>query len=119
MDTFLLVVATAAFMLGLGLGIGVAWTVGATVLSVLIYVGLRYPRGRSDWKHPPLESIYMLSTLVTMLLFVYVIYLSAAALKLPWDSQLAIGVAALAFMVMLLLGLFYPSGGRLPLRGRK
>jgi len=119
MDTFLLVVATAAFMLGLGLGFGMVWTVGATVMVVLIYVGLRYPRGRADWKHPPMETVYMLSTLVTMLLFVYVIYLSAAALKLPWDNQLAIGVAALAFMVMLLLGLFYPSGGRLPLRGRK
>ena len=119
MDTFLIVVTTAAFMLGLGLGIGLVWTVGVTVVAVLFYIGLRYPRGRADWKHPPVESLYMLSTLVTMLVFVYVIYLSAAVLDLPWDSQLAIGTAALAFLVMMLLGLFFPSGGKLPLRGRK
>jgi len=119
MDTFLIVVAAAAFMLGLGLGIGLAWTAGATVVAVLFYIGLRYPRGKADWKYPPVESLYMLSTLVTMLVFVYVIYLSAAVLDLPWDNQLAIGVAALAFLVMLLLGLFFPSGGKMPLRGKR
>jgi len=119
MDTFLILVATAAFILCLSLGLGLLWTVGVTVLAVLAYIGLRYPRGRADWKHQPVESLYMLSTLLTMLLFVYVIYASAAVLDLPWDSGLAVGVAALAFAVMLLLGLFFPSGGKLPLRARK
>jgi peptidoglycan biosynthesis protein MviN/MurJ (putative lipid II flippase) len=119
MDKTLLVVATAAFILGLGLGIGPAWTAGATLVAVLLYLGLRYPRGRADWKYPPIESIYMVSTLVTMLVFVYVIYVSAAVLDLPWDSGLAMGVAALAFLVMLLLGMFYPAGGKIPVRSRK
>ncbi len=115
----LVAVATAAFMVGLALGLGPVWTVGATVVAVLFYAGVRYPRGRADWKHSPVESIYMLSTLATMLVFVYVIYISAAVLDLPWDSQLAVGVAALAFLVMLLLGLFYPAGGKMPLRGKR
>jgi hypothetical protein len=40
-------------------------------------------------------------------------------LDLPWDSGLAMGVAALAFLVMLLLGMFYPAGGKIPVRSRK
>jgi hypothetical protein len=92
---------------------------GSTVLVVLIYIALRYPRGRQDWKQNPLETIYTISTMVTMLLMIYIIYLAGTSLMLPDAMQLLTAIAALAFMVMFLLGLFYPGGGHLPLRRGK
>ena len=118
-DKFLLVLVTAAFLAGLWMGLGPVWVLGSTVIAVLIYIAMRYPRGLPDWKQGPIETIYTLSTMVTMLLMVYIIYLAGASLIPPGGMQLLTAIAALGFMVMFLLGLFYPGGSGLPLRKGK
>ena len=119
MELLLILIATTCFIGGLGFGLTPVWLVGTTALVLLLYLGLRYPRGRADWKHTPLETAYTLSTMVTMNLFVYVIYLSATVLRLPGSGELTVALAALGFMAMFLAGLLYPAGGKWPLRSRK
>jgi len=118
-DKFLLLFVTAAFLAGLWMGLGPVWVVGSTIMAVLIYIALRYPRGRPDWKYGPVETVYTLSTMVTMLLMVYIIYLAGASLIPPGGMQLLTAIAALGFMVMFLLGLFYPGGRGLQSRGNR
>jgi len=118
-DKFLLILATAAFLAGLWMGLGPIWVLGTTIIAVLIYIALRYPRGRPDWKQGSVETIHTISTMVTMLLMVYIVYLAGTSLKLPGAMQLTTAIAALAFMVMFLLGLFFPESPRSPLGGKK
>jgi hypothetical protein len=94
------------------------WLLGSTVIVLLIYMGLRYPRGRADWKYGAIESLFTLSTMVTMLLLVYIIFMAATSIRLPNSMELSMAIAALAFMGMFLLGLFYPSGRKMPFRKR-
>jgi len=118
-DIFLLVLATAAFVTGLSIGVPPVWLIGSTVIVLMIYIGLRYPRGRADWKYSSIETIYMLSTMVTMLLLVYIIFMAATSIRIPNSMMLSLAIAALAFMVMFLLGMFYPSGGKFSLKKQK
>jgi len=118
-DKFIMVVATGAFLAGLWMGLDTVWVLGTTVLVVLMYIALRYPRGKADWKQGPVETVYTISTMVTMLLMVYVIYLAGTSLRLPGAMQITTAIAALAFMVMFLLGLFYPQRPQLPFIGKK
>jgi len=61
----------------------------------------------------------MLSTMVTMLLLVYIIFMAATSIRIPNSMMLSLAIAALAFMVMFLLGMFYPSGGKFSLKKQK
>jgi len=113
MDVFLLVLVTVCFILGITFGLSPIWLIGSTVLVLLIYLGLQYPNGLKDWKYSSIETLYTLSTMVTMLLMVYVIHLSATAIKIPGSNEITIAVTLLGFMVLFLMGLFYPVGSKL------
>jgi hypothetical protein len=118
----LLFLVLSAFVLLSYLGIPVWWSLLATIFFALVYLGLRYPRGKPDWRYSFKETSYIVMTLMTM--FVFIIAIQAALLTLgsniPPAVELLVFFIVMPVMVILfVLGLFFPHGKAFRLDGQK
>ena len=85
----------------------------------LLYLGLRYPRGKADWRFSFRESIYIIMTLITMIIFI--IAIQAALVNLGGNLPSAVEIFLFfivmpAMMILFLLGLFFPNGKAIRLK---
>jgi hypothetical protein len=119
MDFMLLFLILGGHVILLWLGIPLWWALCMVIIFGLIYLGLRYPRGKQDWRYSFTETFYMLMTLITMLIFIMAI--QAALVSIGGNIPSAITILTLfivmpVMMVLFLLGLFFPIGKRIHLR---
>ena len=122
LDLMLLFLVLSAFVILSYLGIPVWWALLATIFFALVYLGLRYPRGKPDWRYSFKETSYIVMTLMTM--FVFIIAIQAALLTLgsnmPPAVELLVFFIVMPVMVILfVLGLFFPHGKAFRLDGQK
>jgi hypothetical protein len=121
LDLMLLFLVLSAFVMLSYLGIPVWWSLLATIFFALVYLGLRYPRGKPDWRYSFKETSYIVMTLMTM--FVFIIAIQAALLTLgsniPPAVELLVFFIVMPVMVILfILGLFFPHGKAFRLDGK-
>lgn len=119
MDFMLLFLMLMAYVLLLWLGVPLWWSLCIMVIIGLLYLGLRYPRGKADWRYSFRESLYMVMTLVTMIIFVSAI--QAALVNLGGNLPSAVDILLFlivmpVMMIFFLLGLFFPHGKAIKLK---
>jgi hypothetical protein len=117
----LLFLVLGAFVLLSWLGIPVWWSLVITIFFAMVYLGLRYPRGKTDWRYSFKETSYIIMTLITM--FVFIIAIQTALLTI--GSDLPPAVELLVFFIVMplmtilfILGLVFPHGKALKLKGK-
>lgn len=119
LDWMLLFLILGGFVILLWLGVPLWWALCIIIIFGLIYLGLRYPRGKEDWRYSFQETLYVVMTLITM--FIFIIAIQAALRNIGADLPSAITILTLfvimpCMLILFLLGLFFPSGKRLRLR---
>jgi hypothetical protein len=119
LDFMLLFLTLISYVLLLWLGIPIWWSLCITAFCALVYLGLRYPRGKADWRFSFKETLYIVMTLMTM--FVFIIAVQTALVNLgesiPSSIDLLLYFIILpAMMILFLLGLFFPQGKALKLK---
>jgi multisubunit Na+/H+ antiporter MnhB subunit len=80
------------------------------VMIILFAIGLKYPRGRSDW---PLDRNATASIFISVLVFVLLLILSFfASQHVDWPSsvQLFYYAAAVIFGVLIVIAILLPKG---------
>jgi hypothetical protein len=115
----LLFLMLLAYVLLLWLGVPLWWSLCIMIFIGLLYLGLRYPRGKADWRYSFRESLYMVMTLITMIIFVSAIQAALANLggNLPSEIEILLFFIVMpAMMIFFVLGLFFPHGKTLKLR---
>ena len=113
LDLMLLFIMLMAYVLLLWLGIPIWWSLLVAAFMGLLYLGLRYPRGKEDWRFSFKETLYMVMTLMTMFIFIMAIQEALGAIggDLPSSMDLLLFFIVLpAMMILFLLGLFFPHG---------
>jgi hypothetical protein len=118
----LLFLILGAYVILLWLGIPLWWALCIVIIFGLIYLGLRYPRGKQDWRYSFTETLYMVMTLITM--FIFIMAIQAALVSIGGNLPSAINILILfivmpIMMILFLLGLFFPIGKRIALRRTK
>jgi hypothetical protein len=89
------------------------------ILFGLLYLGLRYPKGKADWRFSFRESLYIVMTLITMIIFIIAIQAALVNLggNLPSEVEILLFFIVMpAMMILFLLGLFFPSGKAIKLK---
>ncbi|UCG68987.1 MAG: hypothetical protein JSV09_14565 [Thermoplasmata archaeon] len=120
MDLMLLFLILGGFVILLWLGIPLLWALCIIIFLGMVYLGLRYPRGKADWKYSFRETVYVVMTIITMMVFI--IAIQAALLSI--GSNIPSAVSLLMFFIIMpcmiilfLLGLFFPNGKAFNLKG--
>lgn len=113
MDLMLLFLVLGGFVILIWLGVPLLWALIIIIFLGMVYLGLRYPRGKADWKYSFRETMYVVMTLITM--FVFIIAIQTALMNI--GSNLPSAVSLLLFFVIMpvmvilfLFGLFFPNG---------
>lgn len=107
------------FVILLWLGVPILWALCIVIIFGLIYLGLRYPRGKEDWHYSFRETLYIVMTLITMFIFIIAIQTALRNIggNLPSAVQILLFFIIVPCMIILfLLGLFFPSGKAFELR---
>jgi signal transduction histidine kinase len=106
---FLLVVFLVFLLLYIG-GVPLAWMAIITVFIAFLYIALRYPRGKADWKEGARGSLYLLFTLFVLLLMVYLVVTASSVIDYP-DAITTTGwVLGAGFGAMFLASIALPHG---------
>lgn len=108
-----------SFVILLWLGVPLWWALLVTIFFGMIYLGLRYPRGKKDWRYSSHETMYIIMTLIMMVVFIMAIQAALRTLggNLPSMIEILTLFIIMPIMIILfLLGLFYPAGKVLKLR---
>jgi len=113
LDWMFLFLVLGGFVILLWLGIPIWWALCIIIFFGLLYLGLRYPRGKVDWHYNFRESLYIIMTLITMFIFIIAIQTALRSI----GSNLPSAVSILTFFIIIpcmiilfLLGLFFPFG---------
>jgi hypothetical protein len=118
MDWMLTFLMLTGFVVLLWLGIPLLWALLMIIFLGLTYLGLRYPRGKEDWRYSFRETAYVLMTLITM--FIFIIAIQTAMLNigtLPSNIYILVFfIIAPCMLILFLLGLFFPAGKAFKLR---
>jgi hypothetical protein len=120
LDFMLVFLMLIAYVLLLWLGIPIWWSLCITSFMGLVYLGLRYPRGKADWRYSFKETLYMVMTLITMFIFIMAVQEALRAIAGNIPSALDILLFFLVIpglLILFLLGLYFPHGKALKLRG--
>ena len=119
MEFMLLFLMLVSYVLLLWLGIPIWWSLCIMILFGLLYLGLRYPKGKADWLFSFRESLYIVMTLITMIIFIIAIQAALVNLggNLPSTVEILLFFIVMpAMMILFLLGLFFPSGKAIKLK---
>ncbi len=119
LDFMLLFLLLGGYVILLWLGIPLWWALCIVIFFGLVYLGLRYPRGKKDWRYSFSETLYTLMTLITM--FIFIMAIQAALVSIGGSIPSAITILTLfivmpIMMMLFLLGLFFPFGKHFSLR---
>jgi hypothetical protein len=119
LDFMLLFLMLIAYVLLLWLGIPIWWSLCITAFIGLVYLGLRYPRGKADWRFSFRETLYIVMTLLTM--FIFIMAIQAALVNLGENLPSAVYLLLFfiimpAMVILFLLGLFFPHGKAINLK---
>ncbi|UCE74058.1 MAG: hypothetical protein JSV56_13730 [Methanomassiliicoccales archaeon] len=120
LDLMLLFLMLIAYILLLWLGIPIWWSLCITAFIGLLYLGLRYPKGKADWRSSFRETLYIVMTLITMFIFIMAIQAALRSIgnALPSAVEILLFFIVMpSMMILFLLGLFFPCGKALKLRG--
>lgn len=119
LDWMLMFLVLGGFVILLWLGIPLLWALIFIIFFALTYLGLRYPRGKEDWRYSFRETAYVVMTLITM--FIFIIAIQTALVNI--GGNLPSGITILTYYVIIpvmiilfLLGLFFPGGKAFTLR---
>jgi hypothetical protein len=118
----LLFIMLMAYVLLLWLGIPIWWSLLVAAFMGLLYLGLRYPRGKADWRFSFKETLYMVMTLMTMFIFIMAIQEALGAIggNLPSAMQILVFFIIIpGLLILFLLGLFFPHGKAFNFKGAK
>jgi hypothetical protein len=113
LDWMFLFLVLGGFVILLWLGVPIWWALCIIIFFGLVYLGLRYPRGKEDWRYNFRETLYIVMTLITMFIFIIAIQAALRSIggNLPSAVTLLTYVIIMPVMIILfLLGLFFPSG---------
>jgi len=113
LDLMLLFLMLMAFVILIWLGVPIWWALCIIIFFGLVYLGLRYPRGKADWRYSFRETLYIVMTLITMLIFITAIQAALRSMggNLPSAMEIIVLFIVMPCMVILfLLGLFFPQG---------
>lgn len=119
MDFMLLFLMLMAYVLLLWLGVPIWWSLCIMIFIGLLYLGLRYPKGKADWRYSFRESLYIIMTLITMIIFIIAIQAALVNLggNLPSSVEILLFFIVMpAMMILFLLGLFFPHGKAIKLK---
>ncbi len=109
-DTFLLLLSVIGFIVLLSLGMNPLWAIFILVYTVMLYLGFRYPEGVEDWSMGTKESAYVLVTIGSVLLIIYLIYIVMTTVTIPPANVLLTWVSALSIAALFIASLFFPKG---------
>jgi hypothetical protein len=113
LDLMLVFLMLISYVLLLWLGIPIWWSLFITSFVGLIFLGLRYPRGKADWRYSFKESLYMVMTLMTMFIFIMAIQEALRGIggNLPSAIDILLYFILIpGLLILFLLGLFFPNG---------
>jgi hypothetical protein len=113
MDLMLLFLILGGFVILSWLGIPILWAICVIIFLGMVYLGLRYPRGKADWKYSFRETVYVVMTLITMMVFIIAIQTALVSIggNIPSAIWLLMFFIIMPCMIILfLLGLFFPNG---------
>lgn len=122
LDFMLVFLMLISYVLLIWLGVPLWWSLCITSFVGLIYLGLRYPRGKVDWRYSFKESLYMVMTLMTMFIFIMAIQeaLQGIGGNLPSAVDILLYFILIpGLLILFLLGLFFPHGKAFNLKGVK
>lgn len=72
MEIIIFIILLVGFvLLYLVLNVSLLWTLIILVLACLIYIALRYPRGREDWTQPIGANLYLL-IMAIVIIFIFI-----------------------------------------------
>jgi hypothetical protein len=113
LDWMFLFLVLGGFVILLWLGVPIWWALCIIIFFGLVYLGLRYPRGRKDWHYNFRESLYIVMTLITM--FIFIIAIQAALRSIGGNLPSAVTILTFfiimpCMIILFLLGLFFPYG---------
>lgn len=113
LDWMFLFLVLGGFVILLWLGIPIWWALCIIIFFGLLYLGLRYPRGKADWRYNFRESLYIIMTLITM--FIFIIAIQTALRSIGGNLPSAVSILTFfiiipSMIILFLLGLFFPVG---------
>ena len=83
-----------------------------SMLAVGALVGLRFPRGRSDWPLDARQTAWLVVSGLTAVMLFALLCLVTRDIRWPGIATFAFGAVALALGLLLGVGLFLPQGLR-------
>ncbi|MEF8873524.1 MAG: hypothetical protein V5A88_02505 [Candidatus Thermoplasmatota archaeon] len=109
-DHVLIFLSVIVFIILLSLGTSPFWSLFILAFVLLGYIGLRYPSGVSDWDSDKKESGYLLLTLATILLVIYLLYIVFTIVTFPPVVVLLTWAGGIGLTALFVLSIFYPKG---------
>jgi len=109
-DHVLIFLSVIVFIILLSLGTSPFWSLFILIFVLLGYAGLRYPYGISDWETSKKESAYLLLTLGTILLIIYLLYIVFTMISFPSLVVLLTWGGVIGLAALFVLSIFYPRG---------
>jgi len=82
------------------------------VIIILVVIGLWFPRGRSDWPLNPRATVYLIIGALFFVLLIILINLLSQYIEWADFITSSIYVTIAIFIVLILVGLFFPDGFR-------
>ena len=77
---------------------------------ILIYFGLRYPRGREDWPHDFRTSLHYLILGLVFLFMIVLLYLVSTTVNWPAPVEIIKWVIVGIIVALVIFGIFFPRG---------
>ncbi len=109
-DHVLIFLSVVVFIILLSLGTSPIWSLFILSFVLLGYMGLRYPSGISDWQSNKKESAYLVLTLGTILLIIYLLYMVFTIITFPSVVMVLTWAGGIGLAALFVLSIFYPKG---------
>lgn len=109
-DRVLIFLSVVVFIILLSLGTDPFWSLFILIFVLLGYMGLRYPSGVSDWETSKKETTYLMLTLGTILLIIYLLYMVFTIITFPSAVVLLAWAGGIGLAALFVLSIFYPKG---------
>ncbi len=77
---------------------------------ILLYLGLKYPQGRTDWPHDGYKTFRFIISGILFLIILGLIYWITRYWDYPLSGKGLVYVAFFALFVLFILGIIFPKG---------